>query len=313
MKKEIFAILKSLLFIAVLVVVLDILIGVTFDSIIKKLPPEGERVSKSYYAFHKVNTDVVVVGSSRAETTYDCEILMDSLPGLTFYNCGGDGQGLLYCNTLINSIFDRYSPHCIVWDVSIAQIGGEDYENMSLIFPYYKENNYVKTIVDDLEGANFKYSILFNSYRYNATAARILRAYFLPNNDGSVLGFLPRKSADNSRTLVPKDFVIADDEPLNNKRLGYVSATLKRAQSVGCKIVIVVSPMYNDFNQDNKYARKWKEICDQYDAVFIDDSHLDGFVHNNKYAYDRVHVNYEGAEVFSRVFAHQLSSVLNEE
>lgn len=311
MKKEIIAILKSLFFIAAVVIALDILVGVIFDSIIKRLPPEGERVSKSYFAYHRVNTDVVIVGSSRAETTYDCEILMDSLPGYTMYNCGGDGQGLLYCNTLINSIFDRYTPRCVVWDVSIAQIGGEDYENLSLIFPYYKENQNVKKIVDDLEGESFKYSILFNSYRYNATAARILRAYIMSgNSDGSVLGFLPRKSADNSRALTPKDFILADDEPLNDKRLEYVCSTLERAHSLGCKMVIAVSPMYSDFNQDNKYARKWQEICDKYGAIFIDDSHLEGFVHNNEYAYDRVHVNYEGAEVFSRVFGHQLKSVL---
>lgn len=312
MKREILAIVKSCLFIAVLVFALDFLVGVVFDNLIKRLPAEGERVAKSYYAFHKVNSDVIIIGSSRAETTYDCEILMDSLPGYSVFNCGGDGQKLVYCSTLINSLLDRYTPNLIVWDVSVGQTGGQDYENLSLIYPYYKEDKNVKNAVDDMEGSSFKYKVLLNSYRYNATAGRILRAYFMKNKPtGSKYGFVPRRTADNTRTLEPKDFTISEDDPFNEKNIEYFRTTLERADRLGCKVVMVISPMYNDFNQDNKHSRKMKELCDTYNAVFIDDSHLEGFIHNNDYAYDRVHVNAKGAEVFSKVFAHQLVEILH--
>ena len=117
MKKELLSILKTCLLIILSVIVLDSLVGFVFDTLIQRLPQEGERVAKSYYAFHGVESDIVIVGSSRAETTYDCKMLMDSTPGISIYNCGGDGQGLFYCNALINSIFDRYTPRCVVWDV----------------------------------------------------------------------------------------------------------------------------------------------------------------------------------------------------
>ena len=172
----------------------------------------------------------------------------------------------------------------------------------------------MKNIVDELEDPKFKYKIVFNSYRYNATAARILRSYFMNSiTDGNNYGFLPRRNADNSRTLTPKDFIIEEDESLlSKKKIDYVSATLERAQNLGCKVIIVVSPMYSDYNQNNIYARKWREICDKYDAIFVDDSHLAEFVHNNEYAYDRVHVNYEGAEVYSKKFAVTLASILKD-
>lgn len=314
MKKEIFAIFKSIAFIVLIVIVLDVLVGVVFDNMIKKLPSEGERVAKSYYAFHNVGTDIVIIGSSRAETTYDCKIIMDSLPDYTAFNCGGDGQAFFYCNTLINSILDRYTPRCIIWDVSVWETGGRDYENLSLVFPYYREDENVKKAVDAIEGSSFKYKLFFNSYRYNATAGRIIRAcFFTPSSSGSVLGFWPRKSADNTRLLVPEDFKILENARFNEKKIKCIGRTLERADSLGCKMVMSISPMYNDFNQDNKYSRKLSELCQQYNAVFVDNSHLEGFVHNNEYAYDRVHVNYEGAEIFSRIFAHQLVSILDEE
>lgn len=310
MKKEIFAILKSCLFIASVVVVLDFLIGLFFDGLIKRLPSEGERVAKSYYAFHNVDSDIVIIGSSRAETTYDCEIIMDSLPGYTVYNCGADGQRLIYCNTLINSVLDRYTPKCIVWDVAVGQIGGGDYENLSLVFPFYRENKNVKMAVDEMEGKSFKFSILFNAYRYNATAGRILRAYFFtPKPAANSYGFLPRRQTDNSRILVPEDFTISDNGSCDEKYVEMVNTTLDRANKLGCKMILVISPMYDDFNSDNIYSRKWNELCEMNNAVFIDDSHLEGFVHNNQYAYDRAHVNYEGAEVFSGIFAQQLKNI----
>ena len=313
MKKEVFSIIKSCAFIALIVFVLDFIVGRVFDNMIKKLPSEGERVAKSYYAFHKVDADIVIIGSSRAETTYDCEIIMDSLPGYMAFNCGGDGQAFFYCNTLINTILDRYTPRCIVWDVSVWETGGGNYEDLSLVYPFYKENNNVRKTIDEIEGSTIKYKLLFNSYRFNATAGRILRAFFFTStSNGSVLGFWPRKSVDNSRMLVPKDFVISDDSFYNENKINCISETLERANSLGCKVVMVISPMYNDYNQDNKHSRKMAELCQLYNAFFVDDSHLDGFVHNHEYAYDRVHVKDKGAKVFSEIFAHQLSAILDQ-
>ena len=136
MKREICRILMFIASVIVISVFLDFGIGKTFDYLITRMPSDGERVAKSYYAFNKVDSDILIVGSSRAETGYDCRVFTDSLPSYSFFNCGGDGQDFYYCNTLINSIFDRYTPKAIIWDFKEQQLSGGDEEDLSLIYPY---------------------------------------------------------------------------------------------------------------------------------------------------------------------------------
>ncbi len=313
MKKEIRNILCFLVGVAVCFVLLDIGVGQLFDRLIRKMPPDGERVAKSYHCLHKVQSDVVIVGSSRAETGYDCSILSDSMPQFSFYNCGGDAQEFYYVNTLINSMLDRYVPKAIVWDFKERQFEDGEKENLGLIYPYYWKNPYIREVLDRLEGPSFKWRVRLSSYRYNATAGRILRAILSPDSTSqNSMGFGGRPITDVSKTIVPNDFQIDDCEP-DQRKIDCFIATAQRAQAMGCRLFVVISPMYDDYNQDNVYTRAVCKACGESGAVFIDDSHLEGFLHNNAIAYDNYHLNIVGAQRFSQLLASQLKPYLGVE
>lgn len=292
----------------VCILLVDFGVGRFFDYMMTQMPPDGERVAKSYHSFKEVDAECVIIGSSRAETGYVSTMLMDSLD-MSVFNCGGDGQDFFYGNTLINCLLDRYSPKMIIWDFKETQLGGNDDENLSLIYPYYYENEHIRKVLDEKEGVLFKYMIWCNAYRYNATAGRILRAVYTPlSTSQNTYGFGPRQVSASALTLVPKDKVIEEGE-LNAKKVAAFEATAKRVAEVGCQLYIVISPMFNDYNEDNCYTRETRALCERNGAIFIDDSHMDGFKHNADYAYDTYHLNVNGAKVFTEKLIEQIRNL----
>lgn len=85
--------------------VLDFGVGKFFDWAIKQMPSEGERVAKSEYVINKADADFLIIGSSRAEAHYDCEVIKDSFPEYSVFNCSVDGQRFYYINMAFNTIW----------------------------------------------------------------------------------------------------------------------------------------------------------------------------------------------------------------
>ena len=308
MKAKLYRLLYILIFV-VFVCILDVCVGLFFDAKMKELPDDGERIAKTNYAINKVNSDIIIVGSSRAETGYNPRILMDSIPQYSVYNCGGDGQGFFYCNTLINTILDRYVPNYIVWDFRQSELGGDSNENLSMLFPFYS-NNTIKKVIDQKTGWRSRVLMRCNSYRFNATAGRILRAIYRPSSNlKNSFGFGPRPVHAADLHLIPKDFYL-DPSVLNEEKINSFKATVSRAQRLGCTIVVVISPMYNIYNYDNVYTQEVRAICQEYSIPFFDDSHIEEFPHNNDLAYDDYHLNVDGANLFTAYFSLQLRNYI---
>ena len=308
MKANFYRLFYVFLFV-VIVFILDVCVGLFFNVKLKELPDDGERIAKTNYAINKVNSDIVIIGSSRAETGYNPKILMDSLPQYTVYNCGGDGQGFFYCNTLINTILDRYVPRYIVWDFKESELAGDSDANLSMLYPFYK-NNTIKCVIDQKMGWRSQVLMRCNSYRFNATAGRIIRAIYSPSrNLQNSFGFGPRPVHAEGIHLVPNDFILEKGD-LNDEKISLFKATVERAQKAGCTIVVVISPMYNIYNYDNVYTQGVNALCEKYSIPFFDDSHLNGFPHNNDLAYDNYHLNIDGANLFTSYFSKQLKDYI---
>lgn len=293
------------------VLVLDYFVGVFFDNKMQQMPNEGERVAKSQYVITKVEADIVVVGSSRAECHYDCHILIDSLKDYTVYNGGGDGQGFYYCNTIVNCLLRRYAPKVIIWDFRVYELIDEEMENLSLLYPYYGSNEYITKTLLQYEGSAFKYKMLLNAYRYNGTAARILRSiYTSKDNLQNRYGYGPRQVNPNNSDIIPYDYNPHFNAPIDAHKVELLRTTIDLAKEKGTQIIIAVSPMYNQYDDNNNSMSTTRQICLDNDIPFIDDGQLPEFIHNNEYSVDNNHLNYIGAEHFTKYFVEQIKNYI---
>lgn len=296
-------IITTLAAILVCVVVIDFGVGTIFDSLLKELPSEGERVAKSNYVLTRVNADIVVVGSSRAECHYNSKMLQESGLGGAVFNCGVDGALFFYQVAVVNSILDRYTPKMILWDLKLGELAiNKQPESLGLLYPYYWKNNYIRQFLNEQE-PDLKYKIWLNAYRYNATGSRILRSLRLPQSEK--LGFLAHSSGASFKEV--KFFTLdVKQEPLDDRKVELFEETVSRCVSEGVRVVIMHSPYFYEYKGESTTTACIKEICAKYGVEFINDSQLPEFIGKSEFIYDALHLNEAGANQFTLILVNQL-------
>lgn len=308
--KEIAKICKFLVALFASVLLIDFCVGLIFDSLLAKLPCEGERVAKSNFVLTKVNSDIVIIGSSRAECHYDSKMIQDSMQSKTVFNCGVDGQLFFYEVAVFNSILDRYTPDLIIWDIQNDELKKSDQpENLGLLYPYYHNNEGVRQYLDERE-PKLKYMIWLNAYRYNATGSRILRSLNL--HDSNLMGFIGRQSSDNTRKIEHKT-IRQTETPLDKDKINLFKRAIDRVKAKGIRLVVVQSPYYYKFDGESSTNKMVRNICSEKGVQFIDDSQLPIFVGNYDLIYDAGHLRIEGARLFTEILLEQLRSEDNED
>lgn len=301
--KEIAKICKFLVALFASVLLIDFCVGLNFDSLLAKLPCEGERVAKSNFVLTKVNSNIVIIGSSRAECHYDSKMIQDSMQSKTVFNCGVDGQLFFYEVAVFNSILDRYTPDLIIWDIQNDELKKSDQpENLGLLYPYYHINEGVRQYLDERE-PKLKYMIWLNAYRYNATGSRILRSLNL--HDSNHFGFIGKQSSDETR-IIKHRIVQQKVSALDDDKIELLKKSIIRAKAQGVQLVIVQSPYYYKFEGESSTNKAVRKICMGNGVRFIDDSQLPEFVGNNELIYDAGHLKNEGARRFTQILLEQL-------
>lgn len=112
-------------------------IDVTFGYICRylNLHAKGGDTKNNYEISMKIQSDVLFFGSSRCLHHYDPKIIEDSLC-MTSYNCGVDGNGILYQYGQFRIILNRYIPKVVVFDIV------EDYD--------IKKDDYTRHLCGDV-------------------------------------------------------------------------------------------------------------------------------------------------------------------
>lgn len=281
--------------------VLDFGVGTFFDWAIKQLPSEGERVAKSEYVINKVDADFLVIGSSRAQAHYDSKVLCDSFSEMSVFNAGVDGQLFYYINTSLNCILDRYSPKIVVWDFQLKDFVDNTSENLSLLYPSYYKNEYIKHVLDD-QDASLKFTLWINSYKYNGTAGRILRT--IKAKDKGLLGFSPHKT-DKSR-LLTIEHVNAEEKAIVADKVIEIEKTLVKAKAKGVKIILAVSPYLEQIDGISPTLKVLRDMSEKYGCLLLDYSQNEAFTGNVTKFYDVGHLNDEGAALFTSMIANEI-------
>lgn len=305
--KNLKSILLSLSGFVLCFALMDLAVGVFFDWAIKRLPAEGERVAKSEYVLNRVDADVVVLGSSRAESHYDCEVIREYFPDLSVFNCGVDGQQFYYTCAVFNSIMDRYTPKMIIWDFSNNDMEQKTVESLSLLYPHYSDSDFIHRLLDNHEGRS-SFALLSNCYRYSGTASRILRAMWMP--ESNKMGFSARPSLNRSVGFA-EGGQSQMNSPMVEEKMAMLSSCFQRAHDAGTTICVCFSPSYVRLEGITPSVDFIKKQSDKFGCLFFDGSKMEDFVHTDKYWYDSRHLNAVGAEKYTHVIMKHIVAGLN--
>lgn len=286
-----------------LVFVIDILVGLTYRSmknVALKNNPESMWL-KTPYVVEKVNSDILVFGSSKATHDYVVKMMSDSLR-CTVYNCGQDGCFFLYQNCLINMVLDRYRPKIIIWDVQpsclLKDSKMSEYQNIRYLSPYYKQNEWAHSFVNSQkEMINIK--MKSQMFAYNS---KILYYLFplVTKGKSTQDGYIPLPSDGYNYPELSSDSVADSEYEPSEEKFELFGSTLKRCKNEGVELFVFASPsfthkgdLYDGVVLDlQKVAAQYGYSVYDYGDYYLDDP--------TKFK-DSGHLNHKGAVAYTDI------------
>lgn len=272
-----------------LVFLVDTLCGAVFSSINKV----NESEKSDNYIMMKVNQDILIFGSSRANRHYDTRVLSDSLQ-MSCFNCGQSGQGFIHNYILLDAIMSRYIPKLIIYDV-YPPMDFYEGDNIRYIksFRPYRENKEINNILQQIDMSE-KYKVFSKMYCFNDICNNILFDYlaFIPK-EKSINGFIPTRQEMNFALLkrnYDKSYVT------DSIKLLYAKKFIELSKKT--KVVLVMSPTWYGYNEH--YEEQSKMLAKALDVPFIDFTANTKYKYNSQFFFDGVHLNEKGAESFSK-------------
>lgn len=264
----------------------------------------GGFTAKTGYVCDSLRADIVIFGSSRARMQYDPAIICDSL-GMTCYNCGSNGMGIIYHYGAMKILSKRYMPKVVIIDIlPIIDIMTRDDNSIFVnnLRPWYHISS-VDSIFWTVDGTErikmlsgmYAYHSKFLEYRSDRNAA------------------LPKGGFDPS----PASKIIGEAELLQSEPTGNTPDSLKlyflekmiKEYRDKTKLVFVVSPRYNF--RTSHTVDPLRQLCNRYGVTLLDHYADPQFVFRRNDFGDGNHMNAQGAKRWTPFIAHEIKKIVN--
>lgn len=259
---------------------------------------KGGDTYKINYAVQNNCSDVLVMGSSRANHHYNPDILADGL-GVTVYNLGIDGSGAILADGLYRMISERYCPKYIVYELTPSfdfyHYSGDanNTRYLSQLKPYYKERS-ISGVFDDIDRFE-RLKLNSGLYRYNTTFLNLIRFYLQGGETGN--GYSPLTGT--MKTFVEKKTI--EDSTIDSLKIKYLEQFISDCKRNGTQLFFVISPMYGA--ESSSEYNPGIEICEKNGYVVFD--HFCD-MQEMKYFNDSYHLNSLGSDAFSKQIAEEI-------
>lgn len=280
----------------VVIIVIDQVVGITGDYMQHHCKPGEVRQLDNFISSD--THELIVMGSSRAHHHYVPKILSDSL-SLDAYNIGVDGNGIILAYGILQMILERYTPEVIIYDImpvyDLFELASDDNRKRYLkdLKPYFHHRR-IQEIIKDISPMTY-IECFSGLYRYNTSITTLL----MQNLSASSFhedGYSPSKGElqENDRY----DYVEDCSEKIDSVKIKYLSKFIELCQDNNIKLFLMVSPKVADRPVGMK---KELEIISRKHNIKIYDFYDDSdFVNNLSLFKDHDHLNYIGAELYTK-------------
>lgn len=250
--------------------------------------------------------DVLVMGSSRAHHHYDTPFLSDTL-GLDVYNAGFDGNGVVLADGVLEMVLNRYKPKLVLFDVEPAfDVNVYDKDNhhtryIKNLKPYYREKG-VSEIIKDVSMEEWR-KVQSGLIRFNTEILGMAVDNLIDR--GTERGGFQPLSGRIEKEPEPK---AAGQSELDPFKLAHIEKLIVLCQRNEVPLLLVGSPKYG--RKDSEVLRPVKAIAERYGVRFLDYYAEPSFMAHKEWFKEPMHLNREGARVFSKMIAEELRSEL---
>jgi len=299
-KNQYIKFLTRIIIVILVLIIADQLIGRTLRHLyFSQVAGEYYRAT---YTIDSTKADILVFGSSRASHHYVPEIFEEKLK-MSIYNTGRDGNYLLYNYAAFLAVTKRYTPKLVIFDINPIELyyREADYEGLSTLLPYYNDHPELKEIIE-LRGPFENYKLYSATYPFNSQLIYIGIGNLEVSKTkyGSHKGYLPlygkMKSEPANNSLTETTGTI-DTNKVN--ALTDISTYCKKNK---IRLAFTYSPIFN--NPTEGIASKIiADIAMANQDKYFNFSNDSIFDNHPEYFKDNVHLNNDGAKIFSKIIS----------
>ncbi len=266
---------------------------------------KGGDTKRKRYIAREVNADVLVFGSSRAIHHYDPDILGEEL-GMSVYNCGFDGNGIVCAYGFYEMITRRYCPKVILYEVTSGfdtNVGDNNKYLWNL--RYFYDSKGIDSIFWNVDRAE-RYKMISRMYRFNSALPQLVTDNLHPLHDDNK-GYRPM---DREMKTEAKPIEIQEAHKFDSLKLFYLERLIKDSQGK-MKLIFMVSPYYR--KTDDGELEPVRELCDKYGIPLLNHSTDSTLNSKREFFYDSYHMNRRGATEYSKMISREIKAALADE
>lgn len=264
---------------------------------------------RQQYVLNESKDDIIILGSSRASHHYVPSVLTDSL-GMSCYNAGSEGMCVYYHYALLAAMIERgHCPKVVIYDVMNLDAKEHPGPTFTLeaaldrLAPHYGEFACIDSLFER-RGWKEKLKLMSLSYRYNSKLVQAIKCNFIPSPENN--GYEAVKGQLKESMLFHHEAY--DDCALDSLKLEYMQKMLLLAKQHHVKLFFVLSPYFVD-NPSRAYDAA-KDIAMSNGVEIIDCYNESALMKRNLFR-DFMHLNDEGAHVWSAFLAHILKTKID--
>lgn len=292
-------IIRSVLLLG-LIIMGDFIVGHALGYITETIKTGGQ--GRDNYICNECKDDILVFGSSRALHHYDVPILNDSL-GMTGYNCGADGCGILSSYARLKMIRERHVPKIIILDLVTGYDvlkKGDNSQQLAWLKNRFDREGMAELFYD--VDPSYKYKMLSSCYRYNSSFIKSLFVYLTGYTieEENMMGYVP--SHTKMRSPLRKIEKGAKDIKYDPIKLKYMDRFFQLAEK--SHLYVVQSPIWYECDSaKSKEAQIIKDLCKRKGIPFINFTNNPKFMFVDSLFADGKHMNANGAAEFTKELA----------
>lgn len=293
--------IKHIILFAIIIAAIDFSFGLVCRLLTQN--SKGGITEKIHYIITSLNEEVVIMGSSRAAHHYVSQLLTDSL-GVTVYNAGFEGNGIIAAYGFLENILERHKPKVILYDLSGYDIHTDD---NTKYLTHLKEHYspVVRNVFADIDPGS-PYKLQSNFYKYNSKFPRYIRDYCCPSEQFH-LGYQPlfgkMKGVTEGRNM-QADLIV------DSIKSHYLKAFIDLLKQNDIKLAFVVSPSYkNSYGKD--FWEPIKLLCEKEEIPFWNFEFILGLSDDYTNFQDLVHLNDKVALSYSAIIHKEIQSILD--
>lgn len=266
-----------------------------------------DEIGRQNYICDSVNTDIVVLGSSRALHHYVPSVITDST-GLSCYNCGFENEGIVFHYALLRQLQQRYQPRLIIYeltydyDVQYLSWRPANLKHLHTMAGLSCRDSILRS-VDPWERVSMISNIYpFNSQIFTTWASRKPTTYDAADVDHGYIPQYKQMQLEPEWTYRP----MKHDETIDSLKVNYLKKLI--VENAG-RLMVVVSPRY--LSTEHDIFGLVEQLCQEHGVPFICMIDEPVITHDISQWDDDGHLNHKGALAFTRQLIPHIKQQLN--